>query len=236
MIWTIGPYISLLIFVVFGWIVFKNIKQMMKTFDETFDFRKYKHQELLDEQPLVGNLNKIFENTLNSNEMIDRYILSFEEKKTFLLCHFNQSEERNGLLEVCCYNDRKQLIYVHLVNDLTVFKASNLMELPSGTSFVNMYLHEDQSKVADYHDIYKKRHKTYHVAAIYESIALLFLLIPLGYFMLVSLSGTNFHIFQNLPTLSIGFGLMIFACLINYLIIYFWIRYHHPIRGIHHES
>lgn len=190
--------------------------------DETI----YEPDQLIDENNLTGNRNRIFKNLQDSSKVIDHYIISEDEKRPFLLCHFLSELQDESTLQITCFNAKEQPINIKWIEYSQILKNLPTIELPRNTTLVSINLIEksvyDEPVVMNQDSIH-----TFNRLVLWLSLTLFFLFIPIGYFSLQILSGPEFDGMLNERTLGLGITLMVFTSIIHYMFLRNWFRKHH---------
>ena len=226
MIYTILMYMSLALFFLLSLITVyiwrKSIKQgvqRMKHLTLTMD-------ELIEENHQTGNYNRIFKNTLESNQSIDHYILSKEDKTTFLLCHLKTEDQPRGWLKVVCYNAYQKPVGVIWVNMSDYDQGLPPVPLMRSTVFVNLDTMSTQALDVTTPDPIALR-TLYRRMSLWISVTLFFLWVPIGYFILKALSEERFTEFLNIRTMLLGLSLMIMMILLHFVLYRAWAKRQH---------
>jgi hypothetical protein len=232
MIWIIGAYLSLLIFIMMTIRLLQKHNEIKLSFLETLNQRRYEKHRLVEKKSHAGFVNLIYLNDSITQTLIDKYIITFENRTPYLICNFTKQMKRDGFLEICCYNKDHELIEVLIMKDLGKLIEENYIPLREESLFINFVYHEDITLVPNYAEVLKDRYLDYLSIAKQESFALFFLLVPVGYFILEGMTGANVFNFRNTGTFLIGMMLMFVICLINFNIMKSWIRRSSGVEGV----
>lgn len=215
MIWT-AIILSLTAIGVLLWLF--TYKASLKIRKHTNDFIDlvYIEDTLILEKDLAGNHNKAYKNTLPSQSIIDQYLLSYEQNHVYFIAKPIVEFTSNDVLEIHCFNEKRfpvQTIYVRASSKTAKLSP---IELPQKTAFINLNIYPTTAETKPLLENYKKRHDLWIKLFKLSSYALFFTQVPLGYFMLMALSGDRFESLLNVQTISLGLTLMVGLALVNY--------------------
>jgi len=224
MIWTIASIVSFMLFILLVIVLMIEVHMLKFNPEITEMASHFIEDELLAEKDLAGNHNLIFANSQDSKAVVDRYVISEEEEKRFILCHLMKPLETANVLDLSLYNHKQAWIQTLRVEHPEAVEKMPLIELPKGTAFVNIHFYEKSDDIQTASINVRKKEKTFNNIAILETVALFFLLIPLGYGLLALVAGDNLWIYLNVKTLLLGIWLMGFASVVNYVILVVWFK------------
>lgn len=225
MIWTILSIISFFIFLMLLLNVVKSDKSLSLKFHNNLKAPKYVENKVLYDKKLAGYKNKVFKNmNPNSNHILDTFMISKDGLHTYLVCQFAQALNTEQIIEVRVFDQGKTLIQTLYVSYQKEIDKSTFIKLPVKTTFVNIDVLESSEQMSQYDAFNKKRFKAYQKVIIKTTLAIFFLLIPLGYFLLSRLTQDELSIYMNGLTISLGLVLMISVLMMNYVLMYFWVK------------
>ena len=225
MIYFIATMISIVLFIVCAIAVVINLRVFNTQSKNPWDEAVYEPNQLVEENNITGNRNRIFKNLQDSNGVVDHYIISEDERKPYLLCHFLSELDSESTIQITCFNGKQQPIGIKWIKHDQSLNRLPVIPLPQKTKFVSLDIVEktafDIPVVMN-----DKSIKTYHKIVIWLSVALFFIFIPIGYFSLQKLSGEEFSAMLNVRTLSLGLTMMVFTSVIHYILLQSWFRKH----------
>lgn len=202
----------------------KKVKKAVVKFGNQEQLFAYQYNELIEQNNKTGNKNKLYVNNLETQSIVDKYIISHENNETFLLCHLHSNFECSDPLEIYEYRKNEQLIRIAIIDDAKKLVESPIMKLSSKTSKVNIkFADSNGSGIIDH---YENKAQSFKELSLYQSITLFFILAPLSYLLLsiLILNTTNYQVegFLNYRTMSLGFVIMLGISIINYFFMRFW--------------
>ncbi len=222
MILTIATISSMIIFIIMTLIIVNKISMLNRQHDDQIKHRKYKSMAIIERRYLTGNLNRVFQNHLDSGRIIDQFIISGEEAESFLLCHFSHASVENGTLEICMYDKKEEMIHRAYIKDIESFRQSDYMALPAKTMYVNIYYHQNTIEHDEFDKFYAKRNLSYHTIAKLESIAMLTFLLPLNDLVVNRFFRDRFNPNFQSGLFYVALSLAICISLINYMVMMDW--------------
>jgi len=217
MIWTTAMYLSLAIFIALMIVVIIKLKKLKYRYESQKRHAKYRKLTQIQSTYLAGNFNRVYKNHLDSMHIIDQFIISEEEDKSFLLCNFTKDKITSGALEICIYNIKGLLIYTLIIKDIESFKKAKFVDLPPKSKYVNIYFHKENEKVDNLNHLHANKLIEYQKVAKIESIALFFLLLPIADYALSLIFAPNFILYQNILMFFLVIVLIGLACVFNYI-------------------
>lgn len=218
MIWTMIVAILMAFGVLFGFLTHKTSQKIRQLKNESGAFN-YSEDTLIVEKTLAGNHNKAFKNELPSQTFIDQYILSYEDNKVYFVGKPLIEFSADDVLEIHCFNSNKQItktIYLRATNKTELLLP---IELPNKTAFVNLYMYHSTADTKPILESFKHKYDMWVKLFKQSSLALFFIQIPVGYFLLMMLSGDRFESLLNVQTITLGLALMIGIAVFNYVFI-----------------
>ena len=234
MIWNLIAGVLGLAFVVLSVILIKKTNELKTKYDVEKTRNLFEPDLFLEEKETLGNSNKIYANKHESNEFIDKYIINYDQKTPYLLCHQIKPINAASILEVFCYNEKNKLISVIQTSDSENSLGDNLIELTKGTMYINLIIRH-QKETLHSEDYYTMRSQEYKKMAQYVSFVLFILLVPLSYLILNllinELTESTIIRFMTVRTIVLGFALIVITCLINYRVLLLWIYRSNKNRG-----
>jgi len=200
-----------------------------------FNHEKYKlfDDVLIGEERLEGFLNRIYiPKNASEGNLLSSYMLSSKkdpiriydkEEKMYLSCKFRKPINYKQVLQVKLFNNTKEYIKTIIINFGKEIDETPFIELPINTEKVMVEVVNRSEKYLDSEQTLEDRFHAYKELIIPISINLLFLLIPISYFMLYLLTGDAVVYYMNIRTISIGSTLILGVGVINYFAILGWL-------------
>jgi hypothetical protein len=173
---------------------------------------------LMNRLDLVGNINCVYENRLDSKHIIDQFILSVEDSQPYLLCHFVEGHTTIGVLEINMFDNKERLIQTYCVNNIDAFKQLNVMALPGKTTYVNIHYDQDKNH-DDYDHTRAKRTTEYKKVARLESIAVFAFLLPVTDLLFTGTHDPDIYVIYQLWYFYACLAILVMISLLNYTVI-----------------
>jgi hypothetical protein len=214
---------SFIIFIILSLIIANKITTLNHQFNDQTRHRQHKRLRQLNKRYLAGNFNQVFQNHSDSGHIIDQFIISEEEGRSFLLCHFSHGSITSGILEICMYNKKEQLTHRAYISDIESFKHSAHMALPLKTTYVNIHYHQDKIKQDHYDDFYVNRNLRYNTIAKLESMAVLALILPLTNLVFNRLFTNGFNTISLMEYFYISLIIAVCLSILNYMFVMAWL-------------
>lgn len=218
MIWTTLIAI-LMVFGVWFWFLTHKTNQKLRHLKNKQSALNYSEDTLILEKVLAGNHNKVFKNERPSQTFIHQYILSYENNKVYFIGNPLVTFSAEDVLEIHCFNSNKRImktIYLRASNNTDRLLP---IELPDKTSFINLNIYHSTADTKPIFERYKEKYDLWIKLFKQSSTALFFTQIPIGYFLLMLLSGDRFESLLNVQTITLGVSLMVGISVFNYLCI-----------------
>ncbi len=108
-------------------------------FFHNFTKRRLIKDKLLEKKWLAGNYNLIFNTSGEVSHVINKYIITYDKKKCYLICNYTK-QFYNVSMKVFAYNKQQQLIRVIEVNETGMSSHSSVINLPSNCKYVNIMI------------------------------------------------------------------------------------------------
>lgn len=225
MVWFAGAIGSILIaFILFIVTITQSAHLKRNNSGDEVDSRII-FDPLILEKNMGGNTNRLFENHLDSRRIVDKYFLCREDEKVFMFAHLAASPASTDIMEIRAYSANGIFLQTFRLEFSNPVSARTFtFPLPKRTEFVNVFFRKGNDPVVFERDISEVTRPGYLALAQTESIALFFLLIPIGYFTLKLISGDQFTGFMNYRTALLGLGFMVIFSLVNFFILVFRIQ------------
>lgn len=214
MVWEIISIISLIISILFivQFIYFQN--KINNKYHHKYNKHTFVRDVLLDKKTIDYVQNYVFSTNEDISETINKYVLSYKKKQTYLICNFSKQLKYISMT-VYAYNENEKLIGVYGINELVNSEYSSLIKLPSKTKYVNIkikrtdiVLSQESEKITDYKKLIK-----------IETVALFFGIFPISYY-LARILGFNLY---DQYLMFVGFFIALITsfilCIINYIVI-----------------
>lgn len=223
MIWIIGSIVALVLAIIFGVIVLKKSKDLVTITNKTEATLQFEKQTEILNKDLLGNHNTVFKNTQVSFEVIDQFMISEEEHQSFLIIHLKKPLEAHQVLDIHLFDSKKWVKTLRLESETKLEKIPPF-ELPKGVKHVNFSIYENLEAIEVVELEFEDIHKKYRRFLLLETFTLFLFMIPIGFSSLVFFGWPNFQKFLNLPTFSLGMGLMFGVAVVQYITITVWIN------------
>lgn len=222
MIWDIGAIISLVIFMILSIFSFKSIHEINRKKRSLEEHLIPEMNTRINRVEIAGNTNKVYLNNLESNQVIDQYIISYEDDHPYLISHMISPLDEHSVLEICCYNVHKKNVRTFILNPKQTLQTLPVIKLTHDTFYVNLFIHEKGKDIDEDKQFNRDVLSDYVRLAKRVSLTFLFLLIPIGDFMLNVLTGSLVEAYKSRDTLIMGIVLIALTALLSYLITRIW--------------
>lgn len=223
MIWNIATITSAVIFSILCIVVFLNINKLKYQTAHKDASLIYKEDSLVTENNVADNYNRIYINDADSNQLMDKYIISEELEKSYLICHLAENIPVTMRMKIKSYDISKRLINTLLIEPNEIITHLPPIELPHKTVYVNIGF-EDMGGIQEKPVLKDRSHRDFKRLSFLVSSTLFFFMIPLGYLMLKALSGPQFEIMMNKSTVLLGLTVMVVISIINHFILLIWYK------------
>lgn len=213
MIWAVG---SIVLAVIFSVLLVDVIRRMIGLNKSTFkvkDTSFYKDKILFEKE--TSGQNQVFDNEEDSKTYIDKYVINREKKRKSLLLHILKPIEPETFIELELYNERYEWLETHRVSINEELSSLPLISIRHETDYVRIKLTKDPSSKIDY-DVFNKR---FNRLAVYESLSLMFLFLPVSYLLLRLITQEELVYYTSIGTLSLGVVLSLVVSIINFLLV-----------------
>lgn len=204
-------FVICIIFIAVFIIMFFKIKNKYHHQYSKHDFSK---DEMIAMKLLAGNFNQIYSTSGEVANVIDKYILSYNKRKCYLICNYVK-KYNNISMKVLTYNEKEKLKSVYDINETGQSTYSSVIKLPSNTKYVNIFINNVDNVSVDE----TERTKDYKKLIKIETYALFFGLFPIAYLIINMISGNlRNDYFKNIGVVITLFS-NVLICIINYIII-----------------
>ncbi|MGE0003893.1 MAG: hypothetical protein AB7S88_05490 [Candidatus Izemoplasmatales bacterium] len=202
----------------------KRIRRMLATLEEGLEEPTFVRNPLLEEKQIKGYWCKLFANrNERSSSIIDRYMMLTKKKRQSLLCHFVGTPSPEDVVEIRSYNPDGKLLSVISLENASLFKPTETIDLPMHTRYVNVDVVNLQAREERQSAYLEKRLEVYTKVGKRISMWLFLLIYPITYFIMSlfgNASSRYFYIVEFLAAIVLMF-LLSFA---HHFLIRLWAK------------
>ncbi len=218
MIWNLSIMASIVIFILLSIVVIIKVISLRKRYDSDKTQKKFVQDEIILSNVIGGEKNVVYRNKQDSNDEVIEYTIIHQNKRPHLICNFTGTNQTH-LIEVREYNRNIKYTRSLFLEYDGVNNRTNPTPLLKSTKYVNIH-HVDREHLNGFlHNGKKSIYNKYKSICKFESLALAFLLVPVGDYALKLLTGERYIYFKNYVTALMFGGVIAVLCIFNYFLI-----------------
>lgn len=212
---VIGSLAAFLLFTLLARMIQKSAIKVYKSGLQSHEFIA---DNLMSTENIKGSINFIYEINSDTNQFIERYVISTYNKEKILILKFNNLEN-DCILRIHLFNKHKAYIGSYLYKETTDKGYSSDIKLPSKCLYVQIEdVDKEANKTTNNFDHRAKRIKKEQISLL-QTYAFFSLLLPVAYALIYIVDKEHINTFFNVANAILLVILMVVFTMINFMVI-----------------